>query len=105
MWRGWRTRKLLFEHDSPEAVLHTILAPGFSLYDQWEAQLLAMILRKSPIGLYSTIPPADVRRAHIEPVEDLTARMEDELARTGDRTPLAVLPEGPMTIPYLALQG
>ena len=94
-------RKLLFEHDSPEAVLRTILAPGFSVYDQWEAQLLAMILRKSRVGLYSTIPPADVRRAHIEPVEDLGARIRDEDARTAAGAPLAVLPEGPMTIPYL----
>ncbi|MGI8565336.1 MAG: nickel-dependent lactate racemase, partial [Pyrinomonadaceae bacterium] len=28
-------RTLLFEHDSPQAILDTILAPGFSMYDQW----------------------------------------------------------------------
>ena len=36
-------KKLLFEHASPRALLDTIEAPGFSLYDQWEAQLLALI--------------------------------------------------------------
>jgi nickel-dependent lactate racemase len=36
-------KKLLFEHDSPRAMLDTILTPGFSMYDQWEAQLLGNI--------------------------------------------------------------
>ncbi len=95
-------RKLLFEHDSPQAILDTILAPGFSMYDQWEAQLLAMIRLKARVGLYSDIPPDEVRRAHLEPVGDIAAFIADELKRIGPDAPIAVLPEGPMTIPYLA---
>jgi nickel-dependent lactate racemase len=94
-------RKLMWDHDSPEAVLGTVLAPGFSVYDQWEAQLLAMILLKARVGLFSSIPPSDVRRAHLEPVGDIALRLEEELRRIGERGPVAVIPEGPMTIPYL----
>ena len=94
-------RKLMLEHESPEAILRTILAPGFSLYDQWEAQLLGIILMKARVGLHSMIPAEDVRQAHLEPVADVAARLQDELARTGGGAPVAVLPEGPMTIPYL----
>ena len=94
-------RKLLFDHDSPQAILDTILAPGFSMYDQWEAQLLAMIRLKSRVGLYSDIPHDEVRRAHLEPVSDLSAFITNELKRIGTGAPIAVLPEGPMTIPYL----
>jgi nickel-dependent lactate racemase len=94
-------RKLMFEHGSPRAILDTILAPGFSLYDQWEAQLLAMILLKARVGLYSEIPPDEVKRAHLEPVSDIQTRLLSELASTGSDAPVAVLPEGPMTIPYL----
>ena len=94
-------KKLLFEHDSPEAILKTILAPGFSLYDQWEAQLLAMIRIKARVGLHSDISADDTRRAHLEPVTDIGARVGEELARIGKAAPIAVLPEGPMTIPYL----
>jgi hypothetical protein len=43
-----------------------------------------------------------LRRAHLEPVADLAARVGAELARIGRDAPIAVLPEGPMTIPYLA---
>jgi nickel-dependent lactate racemase len=98
-------RKLLFDHDSPQAILDTILAPGFSMYDQWEAQLLAMIRLKAGVGLYSDIPPDEVRRAHLEPVSDIAAFVSGELKRIGRDSPIAVLPEGPMTIPYLHNQG
>ena len=94
-------RRLLFEHDSAKAILDTIGAPGFSMYDQWEAQVLAIILRKARVGLYSEIPPEQIRRAHLEPVPDICRRISMELERAGRDAPVAVLPEGPMTIPYL----
>jgi nickel-dependent lactate racemase len=95
-------RKLLLDHASPRALLDTIESPGFSMYDQWEAQLLALIQLKARVGLFSEIPAEEVRRAHLEPVADVAAAVADELARRGPDTPVAVLPEGPMTIPYLA---
>ena len=95
-------KRLLFEHDSPRALLDTIVSPGFSVYDQWEAQLLAGVLLKARVGLYSELPPDDVRRAHLEPIEDLSETLEAELRRIGNDAPIAVLPEGPMTIPYIA---
>jgi nickel-dependent lactate racemase len=95
-------KKLLFDHDSPQAVLDTILAPGFSMYDQWEAQLLAMIRLKARVGLYSDIAPDEARRAHLEPVADVSEYIAGELKRIGKDAPIAVLPEGPMTIPYLS---
>ena len=47
------------------------------------------------------IAPADIRRAHLEPIPDVSSRIAEELARVGRDQPVAVLPEGPMTIPYL----
>src|SRR5207247_377122 len=61
-------RKLLFEHGSPEALLNAIMAPDFSVYDQWEAQLLALVALKARVGLKSELPAGDVRRAHLEPI-------------------------------------
>lgn len=49
----------------------------------------------------AVVIPDEVRRAHIEPVTDITARISEELTRIGKDAPVAVLPEGPMTIPYL----
>jgi len=94
-------KKLLFDHASPRAVLDTIEAPGFSRYDQWEAQLLALIRLKARVGLRSELPPDEVLRAYLEPIEDVTAAVAAELDRIGNDAPVAVLPEGPQTIPYV----
>jgi nickel-dependent lactate racemase len=95
-------RTLLFDHATPKALLDKIHSPGFSVYDQWEAQLLAIIRLKARVGFYSKIPDDEIRRAHLEPVRDIGARLDEELKRIGRDAPVAVLPEGPMTIPYLA---
>ncbi len=94
-------KTLLFDHDSPRALLDTIEAPGFSMYDQWEAQVLAIIQLKARVGLKSELPPDDVRRANIEPLDDLGVAVGRELERVGADAPVAVLPEGPQTIPYI----
>ena len=94
-------RKMLLEHSSPEEMLETIYSPGFSVFDQWQVQLFALILQRARVALYSEIPAGDVRRVHLEPVDDITARISEELQNIGSDAPVAVLPEGPMTVPYL----
>lgn len=94
-------RRLLFDYPAPQALLDAITAPGFSVYDQWEAQLLAIVALRARVGLKSDLDDAEVRRAHLEPVADLGRRIAAELDARGN-VPIAVLPEGPMTIPYLA---
>jgi lactate racemase len=96
-------RKMLLEHSSPEDMLETIYSPGFSVFDQWQVQLFALILQRARVALYSEIPPDDVRRVHLEPVADITAAVSEELKNVGQGqdAPVAVLPEGPMTVPYL----
>lgn len=94
-------KKLLFESTSPHALLDRILTPGFSMYDQWEAQLLAIIELKARVGLKSDLKDDDVRKAHLEPVHDISQRVAESLESVGKGARLAVLPEGPMGIPYL----
>lgn len=94
-------RQLLFDHATPQGLLNTILAPDFALFDQWEAQIHADICLKARVALYSTLPADDVRRAYLEPIGDLDAFIAAEIGRVGKDIPIAVLPEGPQTIPYL----
>jgi nickel-dependent lactate racemase len=95
-------RSLLLEHPSPRSLLDAITAPGFLVFDQWEAQLLALIQLKARVGLHSEIAADELRAAHLQPVEDIARAVGDELRRIGEDAPVAVLPEGPMTIPYIA---
>lgn len=94
-------KKLLFDHKDAESLLETVNAPGFRLYDQWEAQLLAMIRVRARIGLYSTLEDDDARRAYIEPAHDLAAAVAAELDRIGHDAPIAVLPTGFATVPFI----
>lgn len=95
-------RKLIEESHSARELLDRIMTPGFSMLDQWQGQHLAMILLKARVALYSELSDEDVRRAHLTPVRDIRVALDAELARIGRDTPVAVLPEGPLTIPYLA---
>lgn len=95
-------RKLIEESKSAQEMLDRILTPGFSVLDQWQAQHLAMILVKARVALFSELSDADVHRAHLTPVHDIRAALDAELARIGRDAPIAILPEGPLTIPYLA---
>jgi nickel-dependent lactate racemase len=98
-------RQLLFGHATPRDLLDVILSPGFAVFDQWEAQLHAGICLKARVALYSTLPADEVRRAYLEPVEDLNTFVAAEIDRVGGDASVAVLPEGPQTIPYLAVEN
>lgn len=95
-------KRFLFEHRSAQHMLDTINQAPEPIEDQWQVQLLALILVRARVGVYSKIGDEEIRRAHLEPVRDLAARVAEELRRIGRDAPIAVLPEGPMTIPYLA---
>jgi nickel-dependent lactate racemase len=93
--------RLLFEHNSPQAILDTVLSPSFSMFDQWEAQLLAMIQVHAKVALFSALQESDVRRAHLDYIANLDEYLASVMRRLGNNTPVAVLPDGPLTIPYL----
>jgi nickel-dependent lactate racemase len=94
-------KALLTGHESAEGLTRTLLSPGFCLFDQWQAQLLAGICLRARVALSAELSAAAIRSAHLEPIEDVADRLRVELSRLGPGTPIAVLPEGPMTIPYL----
>lgn len=95
-------KNFLFSHSSPQAMLDTINRAVTPIEDQWQVQLLALILVRARVGVHCRIAAEEIRRAHLEPVADLAARVREELAQLGPDAPIAVMPEGPMTIPYLA---
>ena len=68
--------------------------------DDWQVQVHCRILEQARVGLCSALPDETVRAAHLEPVADLEAAAAGELARCGAGARLALLPHGPITIPY-----
>ena len=53
------------------------------------------------LGSTAEIPADDVRSVHLQPIADIAVTISEELERIGEDAPVAVLPEDPMTVPYL----
>jgi len=97
-----RYKDLLAEASHPEAFLARLAQPGFAVHDQWQVQIQAQVQRKARVFLKADgLSAEQVRRAWIEPIDDVSATVERLLAEAGDGARLAVLPQGPQTIPYL----
>ena len=95
----------LYRFASAEEAIEAIRQPGFKEIDQWQTQKLVQILLKNRIQLFSELDDEAVRKGHIEPIHDIREAIEAELEKTGKDAPIAILPEGPMTIPYVAAEG
>jgi nickel-dependent lactate racemase len=94
-------KQLLQMRHTPQELLDMIEAPGFELYDQWEAQSQAIVQRKADVYLYSSLDPDTTRNAMLTPIADVEATLAALLDRYGPGARVAVLPEGPQTVPYV----
>lgn len=94
-------KQLLQMRRTPRELLEMIEAPNFELYDQWEAQTQAIIQIKADVHLYSSLDPATVEAAMLTPSTSIEATLAALLERYGPDARIAVLPEGPQTVPYL----
>jgi nickel-dependent lactate racemase len=94
--------KLLREARGPEEILTMLATPGFVRPEQWQAQIQSLVQRRARVELFSTLPEELVRACHLTPCADISAVVRAELARLGPAARVAVLPQGPLTIPYLA---
>ena len=94
--------KLLRSTSSPEEILALLATPGFVRPEQWQAQIQAIIQRNANVLLYSSLADEIVRRAHLTPYHDIAGGIDSLLRQNGNGARIAVLPQGPLTIPYLA---
>ena len=93
--------KMLRGVSGPEAVLALLAASGEARPEQWQAQILALIQRRANILVYSSLPDEIIRAAHLKPCRDIAATVAETLGKIGGQARVAVLPQGPLTIPYL----
>ena len=98
-------RKLLFDYPDPDSLLEAIRHPDFSVFDQWQVQLQALICQKARVAIQCSLNGESLRKAHLIPVDSIDAALKAELQRIGADAAVAVLPEGPVTVPYLKEVG
>lgn len=93
--------KLLRSAGSPEEILGMLATPGFVRPEQWQAQIQALVQRKARVLVHSKLPDEVVKSCHLTPCHDISAEVKRCLEAAGPEARVAVLPQGPLTIPYL----
>jgi lactate racemase len=95
-------REVLASAPTPGQLLDAIAARAVTVPDQWQVQVLARVLSRARVGVHcATLSDADLRGAHLSAVPDIAAAAQAELAAAGPDARVCVLPEGPLTIPFL----
>jgi len=92
--------QLLRRAKDPEDILALIARETYP--EQWQSQVQALIQRKARVFVHSCMPDEVIRAAHLLPAPDIAAVVEQLEAEQGRAMRIAVLPQGPLTIPYLA---
>ena len=94
--------ELLRSAGSTEEILAKLSMPGFVRPEQWQAQIQALVQRKAEVLVHSLLDEKTVAACHLKSCPDISAEVARRLNAEGPDTRLAVLPQGPLTIPYLA---
>lgn len=94
---------LLARAGSPQGVLEMISQPDFQAHDQWQVQVQAQIQQRAEVHVYSDgLSELQIARALFIPCRSIEQTVVGLMARFGPRARLCVLPDGPLTVPYLA---
>lgn len=93
---------VLQQYETVEAVDAYLRGLSSPVLDQWQVQLLVQILTRCKVALYSRLDPACVSRCKLSPVARFQEEIREHIESMGRGVPVAVLPEGPVTIPYIA---
>ena len=73
-----------------------------TLKDSWQIFLQVLIQKKADVYLFSDhLDAATVKNALLHPVVNIKSLVDKLVIKTGPKTNICVLPEGPWTIPYL----
>jgi nickel-dependent lactate racemase len=94
-------KAMLWEASTARELWDTVTAPTFRRHDQWEALIHARILLKANVHLYAGgLNDDEIRRALLTPCRSIEETVERLRGSHPDAT-IAVLPDGPQTVPYL----
>jgi nickel-dependent lactate racemase len=94
--------RILEASASPEDALTHLAPPGSTIPDQWEVQVQAIIQQKARCLIHTSgLTDEQVRSALLEPASSVEAAISG-LLHDHPYAQIAVLPQGPQTIPYVA---
>ncbi|WP_226658897.1 nickel-dependent lactate racemase [Pseudalkalibacillus hwajinpoensis] len=87
--------------NSPEELLEMINNPEFKMFDQWQVQKQAVIQVWADVYVHSKLTDDQVKGAMLKPMHNIEKTLEELKKQYGEEMTVAVLPLGPLTIPYV----
>ena len=87
--------------ESPEELLEMINNPEFKMFDQWQVQKQAVIQVWADVYVHSKLTDEQVTGAMLKPMPNIENTIEELKGKYGEEMTVAVLPLGPLTIPYV----
>ncbi|MBT5829795.1 MAG: nickel-dependent lactate racemase [Candidatus Latescibacteria bacterium] len=91
---------LMLEGQTPTDVIQSVYNQE-PVLDQWQAQVLSNILERADVGVFTAMDAEAVRNCKMTVVEDLDEAVQAHVKALGGDARVAVLPDGPLTIPYV----
>ncbi|MFC5449235.1 nickel-dependent lactate racemase [Paenibacillus aestuarii] len=86
---------------TPQELLALIEDPAFQRFDQWQVQKQAVVLTWADVYMRSELSDEAVRNAMLKPIESIESALAQLRLTYGEQMSVAVLPMGPLTIPYV----
>jgi nickel-dependent lactate racemase len=71
------------------------------MFDQWQVQKQVIIQLYADVYLYSSLPEEMVCKAKFFPTNSIEQTLLKLQKKYGENMTIAVLPQGPLTIPYI----
>jgi nickel-dependent lactate racemase len=93
--------KILQMAENPMQLLQMIDDPSFQMYDQWQVQKQAVVQTWANVWVLSSLPDEEVRKAMLKPIQSIPETLSLLSSQYGENMSVAVLPQGPLTIPYV----
>ncbi|MDM5340191.1 nickel-dependent lactate racemase [Fictibacillus enclensis] len=87
--------------ETPQELLDLINDPNFKMFDQWQVQKQAVTQVWADVYVYSKLTDEQVKGAMLMPTHDIEKTLEELKEKYGPEMTIAVLPLGPLTIPYV----
>ncbi|QQK78904.1 nickel-dependent lactate racemase [Salicibibacter cibi] len=87
--------------DTPQQLLEMIEDPEFKMFDQWQVQKQAVIQVWSDVYVYSGLSDEQVKTAMLKPSQSIEETLAELRRKYGEQMSVAILPLGPLTIPYV----
>lgn len=97
-----RYAELLLNGGSPDGIIEMVSQIGYSAHDQWQVQIQAQIQLHADVYVYSDgLSGHQIESAQLKTSLNIEDTIEELFFKYGPEARICVLPEGPMTIPYL----